>query len=67
MEIDQVFYQATQGSPLGPMYRLKFDDDVADEHVHRDNDGNVTRGGLIGQRITSFILLTGLIYCWYAL
>ncbi|WP_242121292.1 hypothetical protein [Sphingomonas lacusdianchii] len=65
--IDQQFYYATKDSPMGPMYVMEDDGVATPDHVYRDADGKPTRGGMIGQGITTVILLAGFAYCWFAI
>lgn len=65
-KIDLPMYYATLDSPGGPLIILKPDDEVYVDHIARDENGNPTVGGRIGQFIGSMILLAMFLYFWFA-
>ena len=65
-EIDQAQYYATIDSPGGPIVVLKPKADDNFDHIARDEDGNPTFGGKIGQYLGSLLLLGMFLYFWFA-
>lgn len=61
-KIDLPLYYATLDSPGGPIVILKPDDPAYVDHVARDENGNPTIGGRIGQLIGFVILVALFIY-----
>lgn len=62
MAYDQSIYYATVDSPGGPMYVPVQEPGVGNDHVYRDEDGNATPAGQIGQLIAYAILLAAFVY-----
>ncbi len=65
-KIDLAQYYATIDSPGGPIVVLKPDDQVYVDQLARDEDGNASFGGRIGQFISSLLLLAMFLYFWFA-
>lgn len=65
-KFDNTLYYLTVDSPGGPMYATKSTDDDTDAQYSIDEAA--TSGGVrLGQMIGSIILLSGFLYCWFAL
>lgn len=65
-KIDLPLYYATSDSPGGPIVILKPDTETYGDHVPRDEDGNPTLGGRLGQLISFMLLLAMFLYFWFA-
>jgi hypothetical protein len=64
---DLSLYYATLDSPGGPMYVDEVETDDGAEHIARDEHGNATLGGRIGQLLASMLLLGMFLYFWFAI
>jgi hypothetical protein len=65
MAYDLSVYHLTIDSPGGPMYQPAREPDVTNDHVYRDENGNPTIGGRIGQIIAYAIMLGAFAYFWF--
>lgn len=65
-KFDNTLYYLTVDSPGGPVYATKSTDDDADTQYCND-EAATSRGVRLGQMIGSIVLLSGFLYCWFAL
>jgi hypothetical protein len=61
---DLSLYYATIDSPSGPLYSPIPEPGSDFDHIARDDDGNPTHGGLIGDIIATVILFGMFLYMW---
>lgn len=65
-KFDITLFYSTVDSPGGPAYATKSTDDDADAQYYND-EAATSDGARLGQLIGSIILLSGFLYCWFAL